>query len=275
MKRKFLVIFSIIILVVISQELVSQDIKTIYFNDQWEQCNKEQSSYYREYYKTESKEYYVQDFYKSGQVKMVGTFKKRNWKEKNGHFTYYHENGQKKSEGEYIDDKLAGKWVYWYENGSKASESEYIDDKRTGKWISWHANGNIKTETEFENGESICLTKEFDEQGHFLFEYVEDLKTLDNYSDYELSMSSWLDFLAENIHYPDRAKQLGQQGRVFTSFFIDSNGNVYDIKILRGVSVDIDSEALRVLKLYKWPKPRYKGKETIVKFYAPLKFSLN
>lgn len=251
MNWKLFVIVNIILCSVISNDLMSQNTKTIYFDNQWKQCSKETSSYYRKYHKTESKEYNVQDFYNSGQLQMVGTFKKRNWKEKNGRFIYYYKNGQKKS------------------------EVEYVDNKRTGKWTTWHENGNIKSEAEYKNGELISLTKEFDEDGNFLFEYAGDIKLLDNYAEYESSIPDYLKFLKENIHYPEQAKQFNQQGVVFISFFIDENGNVYDTKILRGVSEDIDKEAIRVIKLFKWPKPIYKGKEIILKFNAPVKFTLN
>jgi len=250
MKKKFFIIINIILIVIISQELIGQDTKTIYFNDQWKKCDKELSSYYRKYYKTESKDYNVHDYNNSGQLQMAGTFKKRNWKKKTGLFTWYYENGQKKSECEYIDDKI------------------------TGKWISWHTNGNIKCETEFKNGEPISLTKEFDEDGNFLIEYAGDIKLLDNYSDYESSITDYKKFLRENIHYPEQALQLKQQGRVYINFFIDANGKVYDSKILNGVTDEIDNEAMRVIKLYKWPKPRYKGEEIILRLNAPVKFTL-
>jgi len=269
------VIINIIILVILSQEIICQDTITIYFDDQWEQCDEELSSYYRKYYKTESNEYYVQDFYNNGQLQMAGTFKEQNWKEKTGHFSYYYENGQKKSEGKYIDNKVTGKWIGWYKNGTIASEGEYVDDKATGNWIRWNENGNIRYEAEFKNGESISLTKEFDKDGNFLIEYAGDPKILDNYSDYWLSITNYTKFISENIHYPEQAKQFNQQGRVYVSFSIDANGNVFDTKILRGISDELDKEAIRVIKLYKWPKPRYKGKETIVKFNAPVKFTLN
>lgn len=275
MKWKCLVIINIILFVIVSQELISQDTITIYFDDQWERCDREQSSFYRKYYKTESKDYNVQDFYNSGQLQMIGTFKKKNWKHKNGSFTYYHENGQKKYEGEYFDNKQTGKWIRWYENGIRKSKGEYIEDKLTGKWITWHENGNIKYEAEYKNGELIGLTKEFDEDGNFLFEYAGDPKLLDNYTDYKLSITAYTKFLSENIQYPEQAKQLNQHGRVYISFFINTNGNVYDTKILRGVSEEIDKEAIRVIKLFKWPKPSYKGKEIILKLNAPVKFTLN
>ncbi len=250
MKRKLFLIINILLFVIVSQELKSQDTVTIYFDKQWNQCDKELSSYYRKYYVTESKEYNVQDFYKNGQIQMAGTYKKSDWKEKTGHFTFYYENGQKKSEG------------------------EYYKDKRTGKWIFWQENGNIRDEAKYKNGKIVSLIKEFDKDGNLLVEYANNPKLLDNYSEFVSSMADYQKFLSKNIQYPEQAKQYGRQGKVFVSFFIDANGNAYDLKVLRGVSDDVDKEALRVIKLFKWPKPRYKGKGVILKFRAPVKFAL-
>ncbi len=250
MKRKIFLLLNILLFVFVSQELKSQDTATIYFDKQWNQCDKELSSYYRKYYVNESKEYNVRDFYNSGQLQMVGTYKKPDWKEKTGHFTFYYENGQKKSEG------------------------EYFKDKRTGKWVTWQKDGNIRYEADYKNGKIVSLIKAYDKGGNLLAEYAGNPKILDNYSDFESSMTDFQKFLSENIQYPEQAKQYGRQGKVFVSFYIDANGNAYDLKVLRGVSDDIDKEALRVVKLFKWPKPRYKGKGVILKFMAPVKFTL-
>ena len=48
---------------------------------------------------------------------------------KNGLHTTYHENGQKKSEGNYKDDKHDGKWTWWHENGQIEAERNYKDGK--------------------------------------------------------------------------------------------------------------------------------------------------
>ena len=37
----------------------------------------------------------------------------------------FHENGQKKEEGNYKDGKADGLWTEWYENGQKSSEDHY------------------------------------------------------------------------------------------------------------------------------------------------------
>ena len=52
-----------------------------------------------------------------------------------GKWIYWHENGNKSYECEYIDGKETGKWISWYENKNKSSEGEYINGKLTGKWI--------------------------------------------------------------------------------------------------------------------------------------------
>jgi antitoxin component YwqK of YwqJK toxin-antitoxin module len=44
--------------------------------------------------------------------------------------TFWHENGQKKSEGEYKDGEREGLWTFWHENGQKEKEGEYKDGEK-------------------------------------------------------------------------------------------------------------------------------------------------
>lgn len=298
MEKNFLLIINIMLLIVIVHEVKSQDTITIFFDEQWQECDKKQSSYYRKYWKTELNQYNVQDFYNSGQLQMEGTYNEQNWNERIDHFIYYYDNGQKESEGDYNDDerngkwikwwdnsqkksegefshnKLTGKWITWHENGAKESEGEYFDSKRTGKWNGWHENGNLKHEAEYKNDDLISLLKEFDEDGNFLIEYA-FLKLLDNYYyDYLISVREFEDFKRKNIKYPEVAKKLDQQVKVILYLYINPNGDVYDVEVLKGASEEIDNEAIRVVKLYKWPKPIYMGKEVFVWFRTQFKFTL-
>ena len=54
---------------------------------------------------------------------------------KNGLHTDYHDNGQKKSEGNVKDGKKDGKWTEWEENGQINSVANYKDGKEDGKRI--------------------------------------------------------------------------------------------------------------------------------------------
>jgi len=71
----------------------------------------------------------------------------------NGKWTLWHENGQKSSEGEYINGEKNGKWTIWHQNGQKSVEGEYINGKQNGKWIRWYSNGQKEYEGEYLNEE--------------------------------------------------------------------------------------------------------------------------
>ena len=50
--------------------------------------------------------------------------------------TYYHDNGQVKQEGFYLDGKLHGKWVSYNDKGVKETIGEYDKGDKVGKWFS-------------------------------------------------------------------------------------------------------------------------------------------
>ena len=82
-------------------------------------------------------------------------------------------------------------------------------------------------------------------------------------------------FLANNIHYPDDAKMMGIQGRVFINFVVETDGSITNIKILRGIGSGCDEEAARVVKIMpKWSPGLSKGKPVRVSFNLPVKFTL-
>ena len=60
-------------------------------------------------------------------------------------------------------------------------------------------------------------------------------------------------FIADNIKYPEEAKEKGLSGKVFVQFIIDKNGDVVSPKIARGIDPILDNEAIRVIQsLPKW-----------------------
>ena len=54
-------------------------------------------------------------------------------------------------------------------------------------------------------------------------------------------------FLADNIVYPQMAKESNVQGKVYVSFVIDARGHITNVKLLRGIGGGCDQEALRVI----------------------------
>jgi len=82
-------------------------------------------------------------------------------------------------------------------------------------------------------------------------------------------------YLAENIKYPQMAKESGIQGRVFVTFVVERDGKVTDVKVLRGIGGGCDEEAIRVVKnMPKWTPGKQRGKPVRVQFNLPVKFTL-
>ncbi|MEX2484120.1 MAG: energy transducer TonB [Brumimicrobium sp.] len=82
-------------------------------------------------------------------------------------------------------------------------------------------------------------------------------------------------FLAENIKYPEIAMELGDQGKVFVEFVVEKDGSITQIKILRGVSREIDQEAKRVVKsMPKWEPAESSGESVRARCRIPINFIL-
>jgi protein TonB len=82
-------------------------------------------------------------------------------------------------------------------------------------------------------------------------------------------------YLAENIKYPQMAKESGIQGRVFVTFVVERDGSVTDVRVLRGIGGGCDEEAIRVVKnMPKWTPGKQRGKPVRVQFNLPVKFTL-
>lgn len=83
-------------------------------------------------------------------------------------------------------------------------------------------------------------------------------------------------YLAENINYPEKAKEDGVKGRVFISFVVEKDGAVGGVKLLRGIGSGCDIEAMRVIKsMPNWKPGLSEGKPVRVQYNLPIKFQLD
>ena len=84
-----------------------------------------------------------------------------------------------------------------------------------------------------------------------------------------------LEFLRQNVNYPEQAKKDSIEGRVVVGFVIDTDGSITEPKVVRSVHPLLDAEALRVIKLMpKW-EPGYQGDSLVrVKYNLPVTFKM-
>jgi periplasmic protein TonB len=82
-------------------------------------------------------------------------------------------------------------------------------------------------------------------------------------------------FLQENIKYPEEAKELGVQGKVFVTFVVEVDGSITDVRVLRGIGAGCDEEAIRVVRsMPRWVPGKQRGQPVRVQFNLPIKFTL-
>ena len=84
-----------------------------------------------------------------------------------------------------------------------------------------------------------------------------------------------MQFIKDNLKYPQIAKENGIQGRVILQFVVDETGQVTDPKVLRSIDPSLDTEAIRlVLSMPRWIPGMQDGKAVAVKYTFPVMFSL-
>ncbi|MFI5157993.1 MAG: energy transducer TonB [Sphingobacteriales bacterium] len=81
-------------------------------------------------------------------------------------------------------------------------------------------------------------------------------------------------FISQKIVYPEYSRQNCISGTVKVSFVVDKNGNVTNARVSEGLGIDLDDEALRVIKLTsgKWIMPVRYNPVTII---VPIRFEAN
>jgi periplasmic protein TonB len=83
-------------------------------------------------------------------------------------------------------------------------------------------------------------------------------------------------FINENFIYPENSKQDKIEGIIYIGFTIDEKGNIINPRVNRGISEELNAEAIRVIKLMPtWHPGANKGNPVPVVFTLPFNLSLN
>ena len=180
--------------------------------------------------------------------------------------------GQIKSQIEYsnYDRSIrSGKSITWNLDGQKISEINYSDNFMDGSLITYWDNGQIKRNDIYDKGKFIrgnCYAIEGKDTTHFAYEVMPQFPG---------GEGELFKFLRNNVKYPRNARENGISGKVYVSYIIDKDGGLRDIKIMKGVSQDLDEEAMRVIKLMpKWIPGIQDGIPVQVQYNMPINFML-
>ena len=87
---------------------------------------------------------------------------------------------------------------------------------------------------------------------------------------------AWKKYLLSELRYPELSLELGDEGIVYIEFVVEIDGAISWVKVVRGVSFDIDKEAKRVIKNSpKWKPGKMSGELVRTRLNIPIKFEIN
>jgi TonB family protein len=296
------VLFFLLIPFVALPSFAQDHSETTYFDSNWKKVKKkEKAVYYRITQRSPENidKGTFSDYYMSGKIQNTGFYSSFASETKDSVWTWWYENGNKKSEHHYRNGKLEGLYTDWYTNGNKSYEVNYVDNVTIGTMRKWYENGQLKSEVTyvpasgpwvsadgkaavyyeqgalkreslFKNDKEV-LSKCYDDKGNLVTcetpfyaipSFVGGLPALSQY-------------LLSNIVYPNQAYLKRIQGKVLVGFIVDKDGSILDAHIVQGVNSDLNVEALRVVRrMPKW-NPGYQDGEAVkVRFVQPINFAL-
>jgi TonB family protein len=226
---------------------------TIFYSNTWKIVNNSEGySYYSIFALNEATSLAnYSEYYESGKLKFEGSFVKKDDNFiPNGTFIWYYNNGQKEQSGEYNNGLPVGDWVGWDKNGNvtKSKYTYWYEDK-------------LGTDYVF----SIGLSKP---------PIIESCKLEED--SYSCTNKSIQQFIAKNLEYPTAAQALGISGRVYIYFEVNSEGEVTEISIDRGLEF-LDKMALNVIKSmdFKWLPAEINQHKVAAGFIIPISFQLS
>ena len=142
----------------------------------------------------------------------------------------------------------------------KNGEKSYLE----GKMASTKKDGMTVNQVDWQKKASNSEPQE-----KVIFQVVEQMP------EFPGGMGEAMKFLAKNMKYPVAAQQAKIEGRVIVQFVVERDGSVSDVKVMSGVSPELDAEAIRVVSMMpKWIPGKQRGKAVAVKYTMPIMFRL-
>ena len=285
----------LILLILLPIQGFAQVLDTMYFDPGWEQTDKEDAYYYRYISMDTAGEFrfYVEDFFPGGTIQMTGTYKSIRPDNKDGHFVYWYENGEKQMDCYYRDNILQGPLREWYSSGQPESYQDFSGGLLDGEYSSWQEDGSMKLKARYHKGEKHGNFQSYYPNGKMVRnDYFENGQLVEGkcfsiegepveYFPYVLmpsfpgGQSALRKFIENELKYPDEARRRGIEGVVIILFTVDETGNVIEPRVVNGDREYFNTEALRVAsKLSQWVPGEVDGIPSPIQVSVPIEFRL-
>jgi hypothetical protein len=271
---------------------LSQD-KTIFLDSLMLPTDEGKHIFYRvvQDYDTDRKQYAFKEYYLSGNLKTEGFTSSKDYRTLTSRFISYYENGNKETEGEFVQGQPLGVFETWYPDAKKKLEGNYVKHPENysnqlevlqywdagGAHKVINGNGYFIDEEEYRvfsgkitnrvrdsiwtgrtrNGK--ISFRETYSNGKFISGTSTDESNisreyfgLEQKPEYAGGTAEFYKYVAKNYTIPNKG---AAYGRIIVKFVVEKDGRITDIVIVRGLNEKMDAEAIRVVKSSTGWKP--------------------
>lgn len=89
-------------------------------------------------------------------------------------------------------------------------------------------------------------------------------------------LNSFFHYIQENLTYPEQAKKMGIEGKVFVQFIVEKDGELTEVKAVKGIGAGCDEEAVRVInETQAWNPATVADMPVKTRMILPITFKLN
>ncbi|HEX8348675.1 MAG TPA: TonB family protein [Hymenobacter sp.] len=293
MKVCFLLLYWVL-LAVAPHSGYAQSLPAVYLNDRNQETIPDSATHYRVVDQESGVGgFAMREYSLAGTLLLHGTLSAIDPPIRDGIFTWYHPSGTKASQVHYRDDEADGIYVAWYEDGRVSQRGEYTDGQRTGRWLSVHRNGQKRSVGHYQLGQLHGEWRYYLNTGQLsaverlnhgrsqsLIVYQAD-GTLSpaggvrrQAPEFPGGEAALLSYLVRNTVYPKTARRRNITGSVFVTYTVGEDGRVGQVRIVRGLSPEVDNEAQRVVASLPAFRPGYEyNVPTAMTYTLPIHFA--
>ncbi len=94
--------------------------------------------------------------------------------------------------------------------------------------------------------------------------------------EYEGGWAAFYKYIGENTRYPNAAKRMNIEGKVYIEFIIEKDGSITNLKVIKPLGGGCDEETIRVLEMLpkRFEPARLNGKPVRKRMLMPFSFTL-
>lgn len=235
------------------------------------------------------KEGACKEWWDNGNKKLEGNFKENKHA---GEWTFYDNDGLITKKGFFRKGLREGKWTFYRKKGIRLGVFNYSNDLRNGPFELFNsAEGSIAKGMFFQGKlESVDWNTEDSSQYQRLLAspvidqmQADQTAAIEDCNDFdsedrrrECTKEALIKIIDDNFEHPSFDFEKGVEGKAFVGFRIDEEGQLSDVKILRGLTKSISEECQRVVEMLpkKWIPAKKNGKNIAIDYVLPIKIKI-